>query len=38
MLVSSHGAAIVTGRRDSYVGVIAVDTVMAAIQRTRESQ
>jgi osmoprotectant transport system ATP-binding protein len=38
MLVSSHGAVIVTGRRDSYVGVIAVDTVMAAIQRTRESQ
>jgi osmoprotectant transport system ATP-binding protein len=36
MLVSSQGGAIVTGRRDSYVGVISVDTVMAAIQRSRE--
>jgi osmoprotectant transport system ATP-binding protein len=36
MLVSSHGAAIVTGRRDSYVGVITIDTVMAAIQRSRD--
>jgi osmoprotectant transport system ATP-binding protein len=38
MLVSSHGAVIVTGRRDTYVGVIAVDTVMAAIQHAREPQ
>jgi osmoprotectant transport system ATP-binding protein len=37
MLVSSQGGAIVTGRRDRYVGVISVETVMAAIQRSRES-
>jgi osmoprotectant transport system ATP-binding protein len=36
MLVSSQGGAIVTGRRDAYVGVIKVETVMAAIQRSRE--
>jgi osmoprotectant transport system ATP-binding protein len=36
MLVSSQGGAIVTGRRDAYVGVITVETVMAAIQRSRE--
>jgi osmoprotectant transport system ATP-binding protein len=38
MLVSSHGATIVTGRRDSYAGIIAVDTVMAAIQHSRDHQ
>jgi osmoprotectant transport system ATP-binding protein len=37
MLVSSQGGAIVTGRRDRYVGVISVETVMAAIKCSRES-
>ena len=36
MLVSSQGGALVTGRRDAFVGVISVDTVMAAIQRSRD--
>jgi osmoprotectant transport system ATP-binding protein len=35
MLAASQGGVVVTGRRDSFVGVMAVETVMAAIQRTR---
>jgi osmoprotectant transport system ATP-binding protein len=35
MLVSSAGAALVTGRRDVFQGVITVETVMDAITRTR---
>jgi osmoprotectant transport system ATP-binding protein len=35
MLAASQGGVVVTGRRDSLVGVMAVETVMAAIQRTR---
>ncbi|WIE61361.1 ATP-binding cassette domain-containing protein [Curtobacterium sp. MCLR17_032] len=35
MLVSSAGAALVTGRRDAFQGVITVETVMDAITRTR---
>ncbi|WIB26413.1 ATP-binding cassette domain-containing protein [Curtobacterium sp. MCSS17_015] len=35
MLVSSAGAALVTGRRDAFQGVITVETVMEAITRTR---
>jgi osmoprotectant transport system ATP-binding protein len=35
MLVSSAGAALVTGRRDAFRGVITVETVMDAITRTR---
>ncbi|MET9021629.1 betaine/proline/choline family ABC transporter ATP-binding protein [Actinopolymorpha sp. NPDC004070] len=32
MLTSSHGVVVVTGRRDTYQGVIRVETVMHAIQ------
>lgn len=35
MLVSSAGAAIVTGRRGTFLGVIDVETVMEAITRAR---
>ncbi|QWS33316.1 ABC transporter ATP-binding protein [Curtobacterium aetherium] len=35
MLVSSAGAALVTGGRDAFRGVITVETVMDAITRTR---
>jgi osmoprotectant transport system ATP-binding protein len=35
MLVSSAGAALVTGARDSFVGVITVEVVMEAITRSR---
>ena len=35
MLAASQGGVVVTGRRDAFVGVMAVETVMAAIQRTR---
>ncbi|MBT1682148.1 ATP-binding cassette domain-containing protein [Curtobacterium flaccumfaciens] len=35
MLVSSAGAALVTGRRDAFRGVITVETVMEAITRSR---
>jgi osmoprotectant transport system ATP-binding protein len=35
MLVSSAGAALVTGRRDAFRGVITVETVMDAITRSR---
>lgn len=37
MLVSSAGAALVTGRRDVFEGVIDVQTVMAAINKAHES-
>ncbi|WP_083956113.1 ABC transporter ATP-binding protein [Tersicoccus phoenicis] len=37
MLVSSAGAALVTGRRDAFVGVIDVDSVMEAIAAAREA-
>ncbi|OMH34085.1 ABC transporter ATP-binding protein [Tersicoccus sp. Bi-70] len=37
MLVSSAGAALVTGRRDAFIGVIDVDSVMEAIAAARES-
>jgi osmoprotectant transport system ATP-binding protein len=36
MLAASQGGVVVTGRRDTLAGVMAVETVMAAIQRTRE--
>jgi osmoprotectant transport system ATP-binding protein len=35
MLAASQGGVVVTGRRDAFAGVMAVETVMAAIQRTR---
>jgi len=35
MLVSSAGAAIVTGRRDVFMGIITVEVVMEAITRSR---
>ncbi|MBD8727904.1 ATP-binding cassette domain-containing protein [Frigoribacterium sp. NBH87] len=37
MLVSSAGAALVTGRRDAFVGVITVEVVMDAITRARKA-
>jgi osmoprotectant transport system ATP-binding protein len=37
MLVASQAGAIVLGRRDRYAGVIAFETVVAAIVRTREA-
>ncbi|MCF6507685.1 ATP-binding cassette domain-containing protein [Blastococcus sp. MG754426] len=35
MLAASQGGVVVTGRRDGLAGVMAVETVMAAIQRSR---
>jgi osmoprotectant transport system ATP-binding protein len=35
MLAASQGGVVVSGRRDRLAGVMAVETVMAAIQRTR---
>ena len=35
MLVSSAGAALVTGQRDRFIGVITVEVVMEAITRSR---
>jgi osmoprotectant transport system ATP-binding protein len=35
MLAASQGGVVVTGRRDVLVGVMPVETVMAAIQQTR---
>ncbi|GAA5001877.1 betaine/proline/choline family ABC transporter ATP-binding protein [Actinopolymorpha pittospori] len=32
MLTSSHGVVVVTGRRDTYQGVVRVETIMHAIQ------
>ncbi|WP_207346019.1 ATP-binding cassette domain-containing protein [Arthrobacter sp. E3] len=37
MLVSSAGAALVTGRRKAFVGVITVEVVMEAITRSRKA-
>ena len=37
MLVSSAGAALVTGRRDTFLGVITVEVVMDAITRSRKA-
>jgi osmoprotectant transport system ATP-binding protein len=37
MLVSSAGAALVTGRRGTFVGVITVEVVMDAIRAVREA-
>ncbi|MFP7833951.1 ABC transporter ATP-binding protein [Marisediminicola sp. LYQ134] len=37
MLVSSAGAALVTGKRDAFIGVINVETVMTAITAAREA-
>jgi osmoprotectant transport system ATP-binding protein len=34
MLVSSHGRAVVTGRRDEYLGVVDFQAVLARIQET----
>jgi osmoprotectant transport system ATP-binding protein len=34
MLVSSHGCAVVTGRRDEYLGVVDFQAVLARIQET----
>ncbi|GAA1343859.1 ATP-binding cassette domain-containing protein [Arthrobacter roseus] len=36
MLVSSTGAALVTGRHDAFIGVIDVETVMDAITRAQQ--
>jgi osmoprotectant transport system ATP-binding protein len=35
MLAASQGGVVVTGRRDQLMGVLMVESVMAAIQRTR---
>jgi len=37
MLVSNAGAALVTGRRDAFVGVITVEVVMEAITKARRA-
>jgi len=37
MLVSSVGGALVTGRRDTFLGVIDVETVMSAITAARQA-
>ncbi len=36
MLTSSHGVVVVTGRRNSYQGVVRVDTIMEAMQNLQE--
>jgi osmoprotectant transport system ATP-binding protein len=36
MLVSSHGRAVVTGRRDEYLGVVDFQAVLARIQETAD--
>jgi osmoprotectant transport system ATP-binding protein len=36
MLVSSHGCAVVTGRRDEYLGVVDFQAVLARIQETAD--
>ncbi|WP_299958476.1 ABC transporter ATP-binding protein [uncultured Modestobacter sp.] len=35
MLAASQGGAVVIGRRDSLAGVVSIETIMDAIQRTR---
>ena len=37
MLMSSHGVVVVTGRRDTYQGVIRVDTIMNAMAEMRDA-
>ncbi|MGH3096286.1 MAG: ABC transporter ATP-binding protein [Streptosporangiales bacterium] len=37
MLMSSHGAAVVTGKRDEFMGVVSVESVMHSIQSAREN-
>ncbi|MBY3553821.1 ATP-binding cassette domain-containing protein [Modestobacter lapidis] len=36
MLAASQGGAVVIGRRDSLAGVVVIETIMEAIQRTRQ--
>ncbi|OUZ09744.1 ABC transporter [Aeromicrobium sp. PE09-221] len=36
MLTSSHGVVVVTGRRNSYQGVVRVETVMGAMQQLQQ--
>ena len=36
MLTSSHGVVVVTGRRNSYQGVVRVETVMEAMQQLQQ--
>jgi osmoprotectant transport system ATP-binding protein len=38
MLTSSHGVVVVTGRRNSYQGVIRVETIMDAMSNLRRSE
>jgi osmoprotectant transport system ATP-binding protein len=38
MLTSSHGVVVVTGRRDTYQGVIRVETIMSAITEMRSDE
>jgi osmoprotectant transport system ATP-binding protein len=37
MLTSSHGVVVVTGRRNSYQGVVRVETIMDAMEGLRRS-
>ncbi len=37
MLASSHGAVVVTGRRDEYLGVVSFDAVTSHIRQTQET-
>ena len=36
MLTSSHGVVVVTGRRNSYQGVVRVETIMDAMEDLRQ--
>ena len=38
MLTSSHGVVVVTGRRNTYQGVIRVETIMDAMSDLRRSE
>jgi osmoprotectant transport system ATP-binding protein len=38
MLTSSHGVVVVTGRRNSYQGVISIETIMDAMSDLRRSE
>ena len=38
MLTSSHGVVVVTGRRNSYQGVIRVETIMDAMGDLRRNE
>ena len=37
MLTSSHGVVVVTGRRNTYQGVVRVETIMDAMEGLRRS-